>query len=165
MLHAIIARDTPSPGQRVPHLPARFERLLQRMLGKAGAARPTAAEVEAELTAIAAGVDHPPTRAFDALPGWPRRGLPPQRTPLIGRTRRLAAVTARLRQPDVRLMTLTGPGGTGKTRLAVQVASELASDFDGGVAFVNLAPLADPNLVALGHRVSARPARDRRAAR
>jgi predicted ATPase/serine/threonine protein kinase len=146
-LHAIIANDTPSPGARVPHVPPRFEALLQRMLAKSLRARPTAGEVEAELTAIAAGADQP-LRAFGAVSERARKGLPPQRTPLIGRRTEIATVTARLRLADVRLLTLTGPGGTGKTRLAVQVANELAGEFDGGVVFVNLAPLADPTLVA-----------------
>ena len=147
-LHAIIARATPSPAQRVPHIPQRFERLLLRMLGKPVTARPAASEVETELRAIAAGADEP-IRAFGggALAERPRHGLPPQRTPLVGRTQEIATVTARLRQPGVRLLTLTGPGGTGKTRLAVQAASELSESFDGGVAFVNLAPIADANLV------------------
>ena len=63
---------------------------------------------------------------------------------LIGRAAELAAVKGLLLDPGVRLMTLTGPGGTGKTRLAMQVAADLALVFEGGVAFVNLAPLTDP---------------------
>jgi predicted ATPase/serine/threonine protein kinase len=146
-LHAIIAHETPNPSHRVAQMAPRLERLLQRMLRKQMLGRPAAAEVEAELSAIAAGADQT-LPAFGAAHERPRQGLPPQRTPLFGRGPEIAVVTARLRQADVQLLTLTGPGGTGKTRLAVQVASELADEFDGGVVFVNLAPLADPTLVA-----------------
>jgi predicted ATPase/class 3 adenylate cyclase len=78
----------------------------------------------------------------------PRRGnLPVQPTPLIGREREITAVSALLRWADVRLLTLSGPGGIGKTRLALQVATDLLDDYPNGVFFVDLAPVTDPDLV------------------
>jgi DNA-binding SARP family transcriptional activator len=76
-----------------------------------------------------------------------RASLPPQTTPLIGREREIEDVTDLLRRPEVRLLTLTGTGGTGKTRLAIQSAAELLDAFADGVVFVGLAPLQDPDLV------------------
>ncbi len=71
--------------------------------------------------------------------------LPP--TPLVGRAAEVAAVRALLARPEVRTVTLTGAPGIGKTRLAMQVASELAGAFADGVAFLSLAPIRDPGLV------------------
>ena len=76
-----------------------------------------------------------------------RANLPTQPTPLIGREREVGEVTGLLRRPEVRLVTLTGTGGTGKTRLAVQAAAGLVDSFADGVLFVSLAPLQDPDLV------------------
>jgi predicted ATPase/DNA-binding SARP family transcriptional activator len=67
--------------------------------------------------------------------------------PLFGRSAELAAACAKLQDPELRILTMCGPGGSGKTRLALQVAWELREQFADGVVFVALAPLQDPDLV------------------
>jgi predicted ATPase/DNA-binding CsgD family transcriptional regulator len=73
--------------------------------------------------------------------------IPATLTSFIGRDREVAAVAAFLARPDIRLLTLTGPGGIGKTRLALQIAADLAEDFPDGVVFIPLASIRDPDLV------------------
>lgn len=84
--------------------------------------------------------------------------LPSPSTPLIGREREVAAVSALVRNAPGRLVTLTGSGGTGKTRLAIEIASELAADYFDGVVFVSLEPLRDAALViaTIGHALGVR---------
>jgi predicted ATPase/DNA-binding winged helix-turn-helix (wHTH) protein len=77
-----------------------------------------------------------------------RANLPVQRTGFVGREKEVAAAKELLLRPDVRMVTVTGPGGIGKTRLAVQVATGLAERFPGGTYFVPLASLSDPSLIA-----------------
>jgi predicted ATPase/serine/threonine protein kinase/DNA-binding CsgD family transcriptional regulator len=76
-----------------------------------------------------------------------KHNLPAQPTSLIGREQEVAAACSFLRLSGVRLLTLTGPGGVGKTRLGLQVATDLLDDFVDGVYFVQLAPISDPDLV------------------
>lgn len=77
----------------------------------------------------------------------PVGNLPALPTPFLGRARELAEIVELVRGDDVRLLTLTGPGGIGKTRLAIQAAAGLMPNYPGGAWFVGLAPLTDPDLV------------------
>src|SRR5438093_8681874 len=87
--------------------------------------------------------DFPPPRTLEGH----TTNLPIQPTTLIGRDRELAELGDVLRRPDVRLLTLTGPGGTGKTRLALQLAANAVEEFPDGVFLVPLATIVDARLV------------------
>jgi predicted ATPase/class 3 adenylate cyclase len=84
---------------------------------------------------------------FPPLHSLHRTNLPIPSTPFLGRAQELNEVRGLLTRLDVRFLTLTGPGGTGKTRLALQAAAESSNQYPGGVFWVPLAPLRDPELV------------------
>jgi predicted ATPase/DNA-binding CsgD family transcriptional regulator len=77
----------------------------------------------------------------------PQHNLPIQMTSLVGRESATATATALLRRPEVRLLSMIGTGGIGKTRLAIEVATQLFEDFTDGISFVALAQLRDPDMV------------------
>lgn len=87
--------------------------------------------------------DFPPLASAEIPP----HNLPGQLTSFVGRERELAAIERRLLEVSVRLVTLTGPGGVGKTRLALQVAGNVLGEFKDGVYFVSLAATQEPELV------------------
>jgi len=114
-------------------------RLLADALGLADAER-AAFEVAARPGAASPADPTPPRD--------PPCNLPAPPTPLLGREREVARALELLHRDDVRLLTLSGPAGVGKTRLSVDVATGLRAAFADGVFFVSLAPLSDPALVA-----------------
>jgi len=95
-----------------------------------------------QVNAAGLATEFPPLVSLDAFPG----NLPLQVSSFIGRERELARVAAALR--DARVVTLTGVGGVGKTRLAMQVAAEVLPEFREGAWLVELAPIRDPDAVA-----------------
>jgi predicted ATPase/class 3 adenylate cyclase len=99
------------------------------------------AEQVYQLVAPGLPSEFPPLRSLEAIP----HNLPLQVTSFVGREREMGEIVALL--GGTRLLTLTGPGGTGKTRLAVQMAAELLERYSHGAWLVELAPLADPALV------------------
>ena len=130
-------------------------KLLADALGLAGPKR--ALFVAAARRATRAG-RHVVTPAVPA--SFPIASLPTPLDALVGREQEVAAVAALLRRGDVRLVTLTGPGGVGKTRLALAAAATVRHDYPDGVIFVDLAPVRDPALVlpAIAERLSIREA-------
>ncbi|MEO8606292.1 MAG: tetratricopeptide repeat protein [Chloroflexota bacterium] len=101
----------------------------------------------------AAFVQFARAEAVDAVAPWGTpfhspTNLPAQPTLLIGRDEDVAAIQKRLVRPESRLLTLVGPPGIGKTRLALQVASQVLDDFPDGVFFIALAAISDANLVS-----------------
>ena len=97
-----------------------------------------------ELAAIRDRFSENPIKQAETRP----TNLPVQRTGFVGREKEVAAAKELLLRQEVRLVTVTGPGGIGKTRLATQVASGLVEHFPGGTHFVPLSALSDPDLVA-----------------
>jgi predicted ATPase len=100
-------------------------------------------ELARELAAIRDRFSEKPARQVESRP----TNLPAQRTGLVGRDKEVAAARELLLREDVRLVTVTGPGGIGKSRLAVQVANDLVEHFPGGTHFVPLSSLSDPALI------------------
>ncbi len=158
-LTSIVTQPLPDLSRLVPGIPYALVNLICRMLEKDRRRRIASVRlVGAELEAIWKGREiTAPTqvapaerRLGESLPPSDRRrhNLPTQATPFIGREGETAEVRQRLLHPETRLLTLTGPGGTGKTRLGLQAAAKLVNEFADGVFFVSLAPISDPALVA-----------------
>ena len=84
---------------------------------------------------------------FSPLRSLNRSNLPTPVNPLVGRGADVSRALARLNRPEVRLLTLLGPGGVGKTRLAIEVAAEVVTQYRDGVWIVPLAPMPDPGLM------------------
>jgi non-specific serine/threonine protein kinase len=157
---AILGQPVPDLGQLCPGLPAALVDLVSRMLEKDRQLRiPSIRLVGAELDAMRRGdfrVPGYPTstasaiatpRSPAAVPGQlpVAHNLPVQPGTFIGRDDAIATATALL--ATARLVTLIGPGGIGKTRLALQIAASILTSFSDGVWLVELAPLSNPDLI------------------
>jgi len=140
-----IMREQPEPV--VTHqreAPAPLCWLIERCLAKEPDKRyASTRELSRELVAIRDRVSDRPALQMDSS----ATNLPVQRTGFVGREKEVADARELLLRDDVHLVTITGPGGIGKSRLAVQVAGTLAGEFPGGIYFVPLSALKDPGLI------------------
>jgi predicted ATPase/DNA-binding XRE family transcriptional regulator len=118
---------------------------LADVLGITGAERAAFIRLGRALTREGSPETDPPPGAASHAAGSP---LPRPLTPLIGREDDLAALLERLASPEQRLVTLTGPAGVGKTRLALEAANQVAERLPHSVAFIPLAHIRDPSLLA-----------------
>jgi predicted ATPase len=143
---AAILRDEPeSLGSRVLQAPAPFIWIVERCLAKDPKQRyASTRDLARDLAALRDRIADAPARESEPRPN----NLPVQRTAFIGREHEAADLRQLLNRMDVRLVTLTGPGGIGKTRLALQVAGEIAEQFPGGVCFVSLSAIGESASIA-----------------
>src|ERR1019366_5128230 len=143
---AAILRDQPERlASRMLQAPAPFTWIVERCLAKDPKQRyASTRDLARDLAAVRDRLVDGPARHSEPRPS----NLPVQRTAFIGREREEAALRQLLGRGDVRLVTLTGPGGIGKTRLALQVAREIAEQFAGGVCFVALSAVGEPGSIA-----------------
>ncbi len=143
---AAILRDHPEPVASVnPQAPAPLCWVIERCLAKEPGERyASTRDLARDLAAVRERISEALLRRVETRPS----NLPAPRTAFVGRDREVAAVEELLLRPDVQLVTLTGPGGIGKTRLALEVARHLADRFPGGTYFIPLAPVSDAALVA-----------------
>ena len=145
LINIILKEPAPSLDQLRPELPSDLVRLIELMLVKDREARIQSIRlVGVALDAIRRG--QPADLPAIAKPAL-QSSLPDRPTPFIGRRRELAEVVALFKEPGTRLVTLTGPGGVGKTRLALQVARALPGHYQDGIFFVDLSPILIPDLV------------------
>ena len=135
LIEEMRASDTPP---KVFRSPEDLAELVANDLALLLSARFGSARLDANRLAAAAPRAMPPTV---------RQPPPLPPTPLVGREQDVAETIDLLLRDDVRLVTLSGPGGMGKSRLAIEIASRLQSEFSGGVVFARLASVADPELV------------------
>src|ERR1700688_403451 len=135
---AAIVRDQPQPSVNVL-APAPFFWILQKCLAKDANQRYSSTRDLARDLATVRDLRIDPETRYTVRPP---SNMPVQRTPFIGREREVANLRQLLNRADVRLVTLTGPGGIGKTRLAVQVVTDLSAGFTGGVCFVSLSAVS-----------------------
>ena len=142
---AAILRDEPERlGAKTLQAPAPFVWIVERCLAKDPQQRyASTRDLARDLGAVRDRLADAPAR--ESKPG--PYNLPVQRTAFIGREREEDALRQLLGRPDVHLVTLTGPGGIGKTRLALQVAGKMAGQFAGGVCFVGLSAIGDRGLI------------------
>jgi len=143
---AAILRDEPERlAAKTLAAPAPFIWIVERCLAKDPKQRyASTRDLARDLAAVRDRVADTPAREPEPRPN----NLPPQRTAFIGREREANDLRQLLGHADVHLLTLTGPGGIGKTRLALQVAGEIASQFPGGVCFVGLSAIGERGLIA-----------------
>ncbi len=155
---AAILRDEPERlGSRMLQAPPPFLWIVERCLAKDPKERyASTQDLARDLAAVRDRLAEASPRPSEPRPN----NLPVQRTAFIGREGEATALRQLLSRVDVQLVTLTGPGGIGKTRLALQVAAAAAAEFPGGVCFVPLSAVSDPALIpstiaqALGVRES-----------
>jgi len=143
---AAILRDEPEALRtKTLQAPAPFIWIVERCLAKDPRQRyASTRDLARDLAAVRDRLVDAPARESKPF----TQNLPVQRTAFIGREREEDALSQLLSRPDVRLVTLTGPGGIGKTRLALQVAGKMADQFPGGMCFVGLSAIREPGLIA-----------------
>src|SRR5208337_2722305 len=143
---AAILRDEPERlGARMLAAPPPFLWIVERCLAKDPKERyASTQDLARDLAAVRDRLAETSTRPSESRPN----NLPVQRTAFIGREHEATVLRQLLSRVDVQLVTLTGPGGIGKTRLALHVASEIAEQFPGGVCFVALSAIGDRGLIA-----------------